>query len=177
MNLSADLVPARITLGRWENEITFWRLLVEQRRLHHLGSRMETPTSGIRDRLALGDELFQGVDDFPLDQAEYEVLKRTEEFLHSPRLRRIYFDVTNIHLASRTYRIPSYGYFARKELELVVVDPVLFRKSCFFENGTPLWRNGATWCDLLTLRGHLPLRPALIARHRQQEYLERLLEG
>jgi hypothetical protein len=177
MNATVVQVPARIALGRWENEMTFWHQLVERRQLHHLGNEMESSTSGVRDGLALGDEVFRGVFDLPRAQAQYEVLRRTEAFLHSSSLQRIYFDVTNIRLASRTYRIPSQGYFARKELELVAFDSVLFEKTRFFENGTPLWRNGNSWFEVLTLRFHAQLRPDLLARTRQRKYLESLLES
>jgi len=177
MNLSADLVPVRIALGRWENETTYWTAIVERYRVHHLGIPMNAPGFDIRNQLALGLGVFTGVGTLPLNQRAYEILRRTEMVLHSPALRTIYFDVTGIASAARNYGVPSRGYFARKELELVVVDPALFRKTRFFENGTPLWRNGVIWSELLKLRNRKPPRLGLLIRSRQRDYLEQLLEG
>jgi hypothetical protein len=168
--------PARIALGRWENEATFWRDLVERYRLPHLGSRSACPAGSLRGELAWGDELFRGVSDLPMAQRPFEVLKRTEAFLRSPSLRRIYFDTTGIASSATVFGVPSNGYFARKELELLVVDLDLFRKARFFEQGAPLWRNGATWLQALMLRNKAPLRLSLLSRGRQRQFLEQILE-
>jgi hypothetical protein len=151
-------------------------MLVERWRLPHLGNKGFEPSNPVRDSLALGDEVFEGVSRLPLAARPFEVLKRTEAILRSPGVREIYFDVTGIESAAKQYAIPASGFFARKELELVVVDLDLFRKTRFFEEGVPLWRNGARWFHILTFRRQRPFRLGLLSRKSQRAFLERLLE-
>jgi hypothetical protein len=47
----------KIALGSWQNEETFWKGLVERKKLHHLGDP-DTTRNALRDKLAIGHVVF-----------------------------------------------------------------------------------------------------------------------
>lgn len=171
--------PAYVALGPWGNEVSFWQQLVERKRLPHLAYPGDPLSNRLRDSLAVGEVVFKGLEASPFHVSFPEtVLHRVAVWLRgNQRLRRIYFDVTGISGAARVFGIPAKGYFARKELELILADHLLLRKTLFFEEGAPLWRNGASWLQILTGRATKPLRWALWPRRNQVRYVESLLQN
>ena len=120
----------RIALGSWKNEETFWKGLVDGKRLHHL-AEPDSARNALRDRLAIGHVVFAGR---PRAVAEFSafIKDKTATFLNSETLRRISFDLTNIrNLAGGL----GEGYFAIFELKLVMGSDTLFGKTSFYEDG------------------------------------------
>jgi hypothetical protein len=66
---SARAYPPLLALGPWRNEETFWKALVERKRLPHLGHPFGR--SPVRDRLALGPVVFAGAPDAGEDFVAY----------------------------------------------------------------------------------------------------------
>jgi hypothetical protein len=121
----------KVALGPFgkKNERSFWVALVEGKRLHHLGFR-KADASALRNRLALGETLFQGG---PGGMAQFPFIEnRTRGFLTSGRLKRIYFDITNLDTLSGAV---GEGRFAFYELKLIADNDPLFRITSFYKNG------------------------------------------
>jgi hypothetical protein len=125
----ADLAGIeKVALGPWRNEDTFWRGLVEKKRLPHLGDP-DPARNALRDRLALGHLVFAGRPELP----DVEFVKaRILAFLAQENLRRIYFDITNIRRLSGQL---GDGYFVRFELQKVLDSQRLFVITSFYESG------------------------------------------
>ena len=110
------------------NEHSFWVALVEGKKLHHLG--FKRGVSALRDRLALGEILLRGAPD---GAALFKFINaKTREFLTSGRLKRIYFDVTNLDTLSGSL---GEGRFAFVELKLISDTGALFRITSFYKHG------------------------------------------
>lgn len=129
-----------IALGPWNNERTFWIALVERKGLNHLSTRGAAGSNALRDSLALGDDVFRGLSNVPLTQMPNVVVLRTTKFLNgTPSLRRIYFDATDIAATAKGFRIPTNGFFARRELEVLIAKPELWQMTKVYVNGRPIW--------------------------------------
>ncbi len=129
---SRPAYPPFLALGPWQNEDTFWKGLVERKKLPHLGH----PISGrpVRDRLALGPVVFADAPDPGDSLAAYLafIARRTNEYLKGNHLHRISFDVTGMD--QLTGRLGD-GYFAVRELAFVLADDNVFRKTSWYEHG------------------------------------------
>jgi hypothetical protein len=102
--------------------------LVEGKTLHHLG--FKRGVSVLRDRLALGEVLFAGA---PEGMALFKFIDdRAREFLNGGRLKRIYFDITNMDTLSGAL---GEGRFAFAELKLISEADSLFRITSFYKDG------------------------------------------
>jgi len=122
----------KVALGSFgqENEQSFWLALVEGKRLPHLGFR-KADASVLRNDLALGELLFHGG---PGGMAQFQFIEeKTQEFLTSGRLKRIYFDLTNLDTLSG---LVGEGRFAFVELKLIFDSGTLFRITSFYKDGT-----------------------------------------
>jgi hypothetical protein len=126
---------AEVALGMWKNESSFWTALVEDRQLLHLAGRRGG--SAVRDALALGEDVFAGIDALPIEQQAAEIERRTAVLLRHDSVKAIHFDLTRISQAAKTYNGlgQARGYFARKELELILSDSDLFAKTKFYTDG------------------------------------------
>jgi hypothetical protein len=103
--------------------------LVEGKKLHHLGFR-KADASELRNSLALGEVLFHGG---PGGMAQFPFVENTiREFLTSGRLKRIYFDITNLDTLSGSV---GEGRFAFIELKLILETDALFRITSFYKDG------------------------------------------
>ena len=121
----------RVALGPFgqRNEHSFWVALVEAKKLHHLGFR-KADASGLRNSLALGEFLFH---DGPGGMAQFSFIEnKIREFLTSGRLKRIYFDITNLDKLSGSI---GEGRFAFVELKLILETDSLFRITSFYKDG------------------------------------------
>ena len=126
----------KIALGSWQNEETFWKGLVERKKLHHLGDP-DPVRNSLRDRLAIGHTVFAGR---PRGLAELTafIKDETARFLDKETLRRISFDLTNIETLSGGL---GEGFFVIFELKRVVGSDSLFGKTSFYEAGKYLnWK-------------------------------------
>jgi hypothetical protein len=129
-----------LALGPWKNEREFWEALAEVKRLPHLGSPGARGSNAIRDQLAIGQHVFKGMQNIPLDQFDRIVVRRTKELLTKRQnIRVIYFDATRIKDTSKSFRIgTANGYFARTEAEMLLADPTLWKKTKIYVNGRPI---------------------------------------
>jgi hypothetical protein len=121
----------KVALGPFgeKNEQSFWVALVEGKKLHHLGFR-KADASAVRNSLALGEILFRGG---PGGMAQFLFIEsKTREFLTSGRLKRIYFDITNMNTLSGAV---GEGRFAFIELKLILDSDALFRITSFYKDG------------------------------------------
>jgi hypothetical protein len=110
------------------NEQSFWVSLVEGKKLHHLG--FKKGISALRDRLALGEVLFSGS---PEGMALFPFIEdKTRAFLTSGKLKRIYFDLTNMDTLSG---LLGEGRLAFLELQLISDTDALFRITSFYQDG------------------------------------------
>ena len=128
--------PNKVALGSWQNEETFWKGLVERKKLPHLGDP-DTERNALRDRLAIGPAVFAGR---PTGVAALEafIKDETTSFLTRSTLCRISFDLTNIKNLSGGL---GQGLFVVFELNLVVGTDSLFEKTSFYEAGKYLnWK-------------------------------------
>lgn len=111
------------------NEQSFWVALVEGKRLHHLGFR-KADASALRNKLALGEVLFHGgpggLAQFPFIEGE------SRKFLTERKLKRLYFDITNMDTLSGTL---GEGRFAFIELKMILDNENLFRITSFYKDG------------------------------------------
>ena len=131
-NASADIAAvenvALVPFGAG-NERSFWTALVEGKRLPHLGFT-RADASPLRNALAPGDVVFRGgpgaMERFPF------IDEKTREFLASGRLKRIYFDVTNMDILSGTV---GEGRFAFVELKLIAENDDFFLVTSFYKAG------------------------------------------
>jgi hypothetical protein len=106
----------KVALGPFgkRNEQSFWVALVERKKLHHLGF-LKADVSSLRNSLALGELLFHGG---PGGMAQFQFIEdKTRQFLTSGRLKRIYFDITNLDMLSGSV---GEGRFAFIELKLIL---------------------------------------------------------
>jgi hypothetical protein len=129
---STRAYPSLLALGSWRNEETFWKALVERKRLPHLGHPFGH--SPVRDRLALGPVVFAGAPDAGDDLVAYLAFieGRTKEYLKGNHLRRISFDITGV--ARLTGRLGD-GFFVVRELAFVLAEDDLFRKTSWYQDG------------------------------------------
>lgn len=121
----------KVALGPFgtANEESFWVALVEGKKLHHLGY-VKAGASVLRNSLALGEILFR---DSPEGIALFQFIEdKLREFLTSGRLKRIYFDTTNMDTLSGTI---GEGRFAFVELKLIYESDALFRITSFYRGG------------------------------------------
>lgn len=121
----------QVALGAFgvRNESSFWVALVEGKKLPHLGYTRDD-VSGLRNSLALGEILFH---DGPGGIEQFEFIdNKTREFLTSGRLRRIYFDITNMDVLSGKI---GGARFAFIELKLIMNTDALFRITSFYKEG------------------------------------------
>lgn len=126
----------RIALGSWKNEETYWKGLVEGKKLHHLGEP-DTIRNALRDRLALGPVVFAGRPP-GLSRLSDFIMAKTATFLTNRTLHRVSFDLTNLENLSGEI---GEGLFAIFELKLVVGNGDLFEKTSFYEGGKYLnWK-------------------------------------
>lgn len=111
------------------NERSFWVALVERKKLHHLGF-IRAEVSSLRNSLALGELLFH---EGPGGMAQFKFIEdKTREFLTGGRLKRIYFDLTNLDTLSGAV---NEGRFAFVELKLILDTETLFRITSFYKDG------------------------------------------
>jgi hypothetical protein len=111
------------------NERSFWVALVEGKRLHHLGFR-KADASPLRNKLALGEVLFQGG---PGGLAQIQFIEdESRKSLMKAKLKRLYFDLTNMDTLSGTL---GEGRFAFIELKMIFENEALFRITSFYKNG------------------------------------------
>jgi hypothetical protein len=121
----------KVALGPFgkENEQSFWVALVEGKKLPHLGFR-KADASALRNNLALGEILFHGG---PGGMAQFQFIEdKTREFLTRGRLKRIYFDITNLDSLSGAV---GEGRFAFIELKLTSDIDALFRITSLYKDG------------------------------------------
>ncbi len=135
--LPARASPARIALGPWRNEQTFWIELVEKRRLCHLGYPMGT--SSLRDALALGPAVFSGRPLPTTFRLVPFIESRIETYLESEAIQRVYFDVTGMKELTGEH---GDGYFAFFELDLVLRNETVLKQTRFFEDGMQIRLKG-----------------------------------
>ncbi len=76
----------------------------------------------------MGDEIFAGA------SSPADIIKRTNDFLQRTEVTHIYFDLNRIKSASKTFRVPTDGYFAREELKLLF-NPSLWNKTTLIKMG------------------------------------------
>ena len=128
---ASQAYPALLALGSWQNEDTFWKALVERKKLPHLGHPIGR--SPVRDRLALGPVVFADAPDAAADLPGYLAFieRRTKEYLKGDHLRRTYFDVTG--MARLTGRLGD-GFFAVREFAFVLTEDDLFRKTSWYQD-------------------------------------------
>jgi len=130
----------RVALGMWTNgqgkeNIYFWKELVEKRLLFHLGHPGVPGSNCVRDALALGPIVFWGTPD-NLELVAPFTLWRTYIFLKLANVKTIYFDITYLEKSSKIFDFGATpGYFARKEMEMILNDKELFKKARFYEQG------------------------------------------
>jgi hypothetical protein len=118
-----------VALGRWDNP-SFWKNLVEGRRLYHLGLK-EMAQNALQRSLALGNNVFSRM----LTGSNVEILARIKAFLLKPNVTRIYFDLNRIKSAARTFGSIPGGWFAREELKMILETPQLLEKTIFIKMG------------------------------------------
>jgi hypothetical protein len=121
----------KVALGSFGkgNEQSFWVALVERKKLHHLGF-MKADAPSLRNSLALGELLFHGG---PGGMAQFQFIEdKTRQFLTSGRLKRVYFDITNLDTLSGSV---GEGRFAFVELKLILDTDSLFRITSFYKDG------------------------------------------
>lgn len=121
----------KVALGPFgkRNEYSFWIALVEGKKLRHLGFR-KSDASTLRNNLALGEFLFHGG---PGGMAQFPFIEnKIREFLTSGRLKRIYFDITNLEKLSGSI---GEGRFAFFELKIILETDSLFRIASFYKDG------------------------------------------
>lgn len=140
----APAYPPLLALGSWQNEDTFWKELVERKKLPHLGYPLGL--SLLRDRLALGSVVFAGAADAGDGLADYLAFieGRTKHYLKGDHVRRISFDVTG--MARLTGRLGD-GFFAVRELAFVLAEDDMFRKTSWHQDGRHL-RMAKTHCGI-----------------------------
>ena len=121
----------KVALGPFgeANEQSFWVALVEGKKLHHLGFK-KAGASALRNNLALGEILFQGGPG-GLDQFQF-IEGEIRRFLTSGRLKRVYFDITNMDTLSG---LLGEGRFSFIELKIISDIEDLFRITSFYKDG------------------------------------------
>ncbi|MDY3563012.1 Hint domain-containing protein [Gemmata sp. JC673] len=126
--------PEAIALGPWKNLESFWKKLVEGKRLHHLGEPDDL-TNALQAELALGPKIF-GVSGKTWPADTQEVMKivkpKTNELINSKTLKSIHFDTTNMNKMSGRL---NEGYYAFYELKIILNNPAALKKTTFYVNG------------------------------------------
>jgi hypothetical protein len=121
----------QVALGPFgeRNEQSFWIALVEGKRLHHLGFR-KADAPALRNKLALGEVLFHGG---PGGLAQFQFIEdESRRFLTTGKLKRLYFDITNMDTLSGSV---GEGRFAFIELKMILETENLFRITSFYKDG------------------------------------------
>lgn len=121
----------KVALGPFgkRNEQSFWVALVEGKKLPHLGF-VKADAPALRNSLAFGGILFHAG---PGGMAQFQFIEdKIREFLTSGKLKRIYFDITNMDMLSGTV---GEGRFAFVELKLISDTDSLFRITTFYKDG------------------------------------------
>ena len=122
-------------------ENPFYWYFVDVKRCYFLGlPNVNYPAA--RNSLALGLEVF--FDDVRMTRYEFFIsefiVARTLAFLRLKAVKRIYFEISYIEKSARS-SFGGPGYYARREMESILKDPKLFKKTSFYERGRPIGRS------------------------------------
>jgi len=136
LGLARKGVPRRrkVALGQWE-----------QPSFHSMADKLDAIHLGGGKR-GIGADVFGELPNPALDPSGYEaaVMEKTKGFLMSPGTKSIEFDLTMISASAKQFDgISSGGYFARRELEMIIETPELMKKAHFHMHGRRLWWGSA----------------------------------